>query len=114
VQKGKFRSEEHCKKLSESAKGKTPSEETRYKLSISHGGTGVVGENKPGIPGLGAWRKAVKARDGACIDCGSTERLEAHHLVLKSKFPEVATELWNGITLCRKCHIAEHKIIGKK
>lgn len=62
--------------------------------------------------GHGKWAKSVKERDGACIDCGSIERLEAHHLVSKAKFPEVASELWNGITLCHKCHIIEHKIIG--
>ena len=88
--------------------------EYRINQSIAQGGDGVLGKKRLRIPGLGEWTDAVKARDGACIDCGSTERLEAHHLVLKSKFPEVATELWNGITLCRKCHIAEHKIIGKK
>lgn len=90
--------------------------EQRQAISIRRGGTGVVGEvtvlNR--YPGLRKWCKSIKERDGACIDCGSTERLEAHHLVAKAKFPEVATELWNGITLCHKCHKAEHKIIGIK
>ena len=102
-------------KVSPNKNNKCPrTDEYRIKQSIAQGGTGILGKKRLRIHGLGEWADAVKARDGACIDCGSTERLEAHHLVLKSKFPEVATELWNGITLCRKCHIAEHKIIGKK
>jgi hypothetical protein len=101
----------------EGNKGNTRTFEQRQKISIGHGGNGNIDvniKNKRKFPGNAKWSKAVKARDGACIDCGSTEQLEAHHLVAKAKFPEVATELWNGITLCRKCHIAEHKIIGKK
>lgn len=111
VQKGKVQSVETRAKISDSNTGKPKSEEARRKLSVALGGTGVLGKKKY-RPGHEKWRKAIKARDGACIDCGSTERLEAHHLVAVAKFPEVATELWNGITLCRKCHIKEHKTIG--
>jgi len=110
-------SEEHRRKISESQKGdkrRIISEEHRRKLSIANGGTGIPGKKKPSRPGHAKWAKAVKARDGACIDCGSIELLEAHHLVSYLKFPEVATELWNGITLCRKCHQTEHDIIGWK
>ena len=61
-----------------------------------------------------AWRatsKAVRARDGRCVKCGSTENLSAHH----SPLP-VETILALGFdpydpdactTLCATCHGAE-------
>ncbi len=93
-------------------KGKAKSDAFRKAVSLGKGGDGVIGKKKLQITGIHAWSEAVRLRDGACIDCGSTELLEAHHLIMKYKFPEVATELWNGITLCRKCHQKEHSIIG--
>jgi hypothetical protein len=68
------------------------------------------------------WMDAVKARDGKCLRCGSTENLEAHHIVELAELLKrhgVTTreqaretpELWdldNGETLCRRCHYAHH------
>lgn len=56
------------------------------------------------------WAVAVKERDGyKCRVCGSSERLNAHHIKYKAKVPEKATEIDNGITLCRSCHRIAHK-----
>lgn len=69
------------------------------------------------------WMDAIKSRDGMCLECLSTERLEAHHIRPLSELIEklgiknredarrFASELWdleNGITLCRRCHYKKH------
>lgn len=59
------------------------------------------------------WARQVKERDGCCQMCGSTENLEAHHLVPKALIPDYALVLGNGIALCNSCHKDIHKEIGK-
>lgn len=56
------------------------------------------------------WRQAVKDRDGwKCRVCGSTDRLQAHHLIPIHKNSSLALVVGNGITLCHKHHrIAHH------
>lgn len=69
------------------------------------------------------WIDAVKARDGCCTRCSSTETLESHHLVelavlierlgIKSRddartHAAVLWDLENGATLCQPCHYQEH------
>lgn len=53
-----------------------------------------------------AWRNGVFKRDGyTCQDCGIIGgRLEAHHILSFSNFPELRFELSNGKTLCLPCH----------
>jgi 5-methylcytosine-specific restriction endonuclease McrA len=48
--------------------------------------------------------KKVKDRDKKCLICGSTEKLEAHHIVSESVAPELTTNTGNIITLCESCH----------
>jgi len=71
------------------------------------------------------WMNAVKARDGKCLVCGSTEKLESHHIVPLAVLVGVhgitnreqareCKELWdleNGMTVCARCH---YKIHGRK
>lgn len=69
------------------------------------------------------WQNKVKDRDGRkCVECNSTELLEAHHIKELSEIIEiydiknidearVCEELWNienGITLCECCHYKKH------
>jgi len=69
------------------------------------------------------WMNRVKLRDGCCVRCGSTEKLEAHHINHLSKLVSqlgiksrddarrYADVLWdenNGETLCESCHYEEH------
>lgn len=69
------------------------------------------------------WMDAVKARDGVCLRCGSTEDLEAHHKVELAELlarlnvcnsddarrhKAILFDLDNGETLCRRCHYAHH------
>jgi 5-methylcytosine-specific restriction endonuclease McrA len=55
------------------------------------------------------WRKFVIDRDKKCVMCGSKNDLHAHHIKEFSKYPELRTDISNGIALCKKCHIKIHK-----
>lgn len=71
------------------------------------------------------WMDAVKKRDGKCAECGSTKKLEAHHVrdlavllrehgVKNRADARACAALWdlnNGKTYCEKCH---YKIHGRK
>ena len=51
------------------------------------------------------WRREVRQRDGdACRVCGVHLNLHIHHIKPLEKYPDFATELDNGITLCGNCH----------
>ena len=80
-----------------------------YKMSIACGGTGELNGPRQGHD---RWANAIKKRDGECVHCHSKEKLEAHHLLRRSKFPQFATELWNGLTLCSPCHKITHSKVG--
>ena len=57
------------------------------------------------------WAKKVKERDGyKCQKCGSTENLQAHHIVpwLQDDAGRLRYDLNNGVTLCRTCHLKAH------
>ena len=58
---------------------------------------------------LREWSKAVKARDLACKQCGTDQDLHAHHIKHKATHPELMLDINNGITLCYRCHKAEHE-----
>lgn len=60
---------------------------------------------------LSEWSLAIRTRDGhVCALCGrstqsdSSVRLNAHHILPKKFFPDVQFEMWNGVSLCPKCH----------
>ena len=51
------------------------------------------------------WKNEVKSRDSnACRRCGFENNLHVHHIKPFKKYPEFATELDNGLTLCGNCH----------
>ena len=57
-----------------------------------------------------AWAKAVKERDNfTCAICGSTDRLNAHHIIPREKH-DTKLDISNGITLCSLHHIFSRDI----
>ena len=51
------------------------------------------------------WRREVKHRDeNTCRVCTVQRNLHVHHIKPLEKYPEFATDLDNGITLCGNCH----------
>jgi len=56
------------------------------------------------------WRLNIYERDSfTCQECGQVGgKLNAHHRFKWSEFPSFRYEIWNGITLCTKCHKKEH------
>ena len=57
------------------------------------------------------WRAKVFKRDKyTCQHCKEAGGiLNAHHIKPFASYPELRFELTNGLTLCKNCHIAEHK-----
>lgn len=63
------------------------------------------------VNNISQWRRAVLMRDDyTCQDCGRRQRrgIHAHHIKMKSEYPEIMLDLDNGITLCRDCHNKIH------
>lgn len=56
------------------------------------------------------WRTSVLKRDNhSCRHCGRKEKLQAHHIKSFAKYVKQRYQRSNGLTLCEKCHRAEHK-----
>jgi predicted transcriptional regulator len=64
------------------------------------------------------WKRAIFVRDNKqCKNCGSVEKINAHHIIPiridKSRFYDIS----NGITLCEECHkktyFKENEFINK-
>ncbi len=56
------------------------------------------------------WRIACLNRDDwRCINCTKTVRLEVHHVKAYKDFKDSRLDIDNGRTLCKQCHIKEHK-----
>ena len=54
-------------------------------------------------------KATVKSRDGCCQACGEMDKiLEVHHILPVSKYPEMAADWSNMITLCQSCHRKYH------
>lgn len=56
------------------------------------------------------WSFAIKEKyNFKCVKCGSNKNLHSHHIKSWRHFPELRFDLDNGLCLCQKCHILEHK-----
>jgi len=65
------------------------------------------------IPGYSRFKKKVLARDKVCVCCGYDDNLEVHHLYGAKENPELATDVNNGVVLCRFCHLKYHQIYSR-
>ena len=92
-------------------------------LSIYDNRKSVLKRNKSKIkpqnrndktPGYNAWRNQVISRDQVCQCCGHDDKLEAHHLFGYKENQDLATNINNGVTLCKFCHKKYHSIYGLK
>lgn len=55
------------------------------------------------------WSKQVKQRaQSVCQYCGTTDRLEAHHIVPVHIAPDLELSIDNGVCLCHHHHLAAH------
>jgi len=85
--------------------GRHWSDEVKKKISRSH-----MGKGKRKIPLVVSgwrsqrWSKDVIKKYGKCLACGSVVKLQAHHILPKSLFPEKMYDVDNGICLCKECH----------
>jgi len=62
------------------------------------------------------WRKQVFERDNyTCQKCGQIGyELNAHHIESYRENENKRTDIDNGVTLCRKCHVEFHSLHGRK
>lgn len=125
-------------KLTQFQKGHTmsESEKQKRKTTIQKSGTlsgsrnGMAGRFKESNPnwkgGISYWRKqyynSIEYRDWQkkvferdnykCQICGvwhtTKNIIHAHHIRQFALYPELRTELSNGITVCKKCHMGVH------
>ena len=70
-------------------------------------------------PEYNFWRLQVFKKDNyICQSCNKKATyknpLHAHHIVKFSESLELAFDVDNGVTLCKKCHIKEHNVTGWK
>ena len=55
------------------------------------------------------WAEDVKVNAGhKCKWCESVEKLHSHHILPYRQFPQLQTDISNGICLCSKCHDLIH------
>lgn len=92
-----------CKRKANIKKAKARIKLDKIKREYREAGYNFKSENQINNA-LRHWSIMVKNRDGRCMECGSIEHLEAHHIIPKSVNKEKAFDIKNGITLCIKCH----------
>jgi 5-methylcytosine-specific restriction endonuclease McrA len=55
-----------------------------------------------------AVREIVFRRDGACVICGSTDRLQWSHLITRARY-RTRWDTRNSAVMCAACHYRHHK-----
>lgn len=95
--KGKKMNDDFCSKVSKNKKGKTFEEiygdkAQRMKTDLS---------NFQNVNFTKAFKEAIKIRDYACVICGSSNRLQIHHI----DYNKLNTTKENCVALCLSCHM---------
>ena len=61
--------------------------------------------------GLMSWTKTVRKLYGnQCAICGSTHKLNSHHIFPKAVYPLLSLNKHNGIPLCKEHHLEVHRL----
>lgn len=114
--KGYKHTEERKIKIGKAGTGRHPSKETKLKTSGESNYRWIVdrtklkkydGSEEKRSPAYKAWRKSVCDRDNwSCriADNNCDGKLEVHHILRWSDFPELRYQINNGITLCHAHH----------
>lgn len=137
---GRKLSKEHKRKIAEGNRGKKQTPEARRKMSAARMGMKLSPEHRRAISRshraryteeeraqmtiaraerrgveYRLWRDAVLARDKwTCQKCGKKgDFIRAHHIIGFNDQPNLRTNVDNGITLCKQCHVSFHSIYGK-
>jgi len=66
------------------------------------------------IKKLSAWAKQVKTSNSYCCSaCGYKGYLHSHHILPKGQHYKYAYCVWNGVSLCKRCHLGKNGVHGK-
>ena len=110
---------EHKTAISAGLKGHVVSAQARANHRAgAHRGHGTThNPNKPTVKQLGRWAYEVIKRDhGRCVNCGvpktTPKSLNAHHVLSRGRWPQLALNVSNGLTLCAPCHTEHHRLNG--
>lgn len=106
-----------CPQTAETMRGVKHSVERIKNQSLGHKKLGLVGPKSPAWKGGCRifWRKCIFEKDDyTCQNCGSKEKLVAHHIKSFNEYPELRLDLNNGLTLCQRCHYDIHKQIRRR
>lgn len=56
-----------------------------------------------------SWKRFIKNRDKVCVICGSSKKLNVHHLFCYRKYKNLRKDTRNGVLLCKKHHSEFHQ-----
>ncbi len=105
--KGKPKSAEHRRKISEANKRRT---KTITENILA--GDLLYSDAPSYFTRFKSWANFVKdIYEGSCAKCGAKEDLHAHHIVPKRVDQTLANDLNNGMCLCRECHYEIHRLL---
>jgi 5-methylcytosine-specific restriction endonuclease McrA len=57
-----------------------------------------------------AFSRFIRARDGKCVTCGSTEGLDCSHIIRKARGHFLRWRPENAAAQCRRCHMEHHNV----
>jgi hypothetical protein len=73
---------------------------------------GGVSPERQALYASGEWKRvarAVRVRDGGCVECGSAADPHVHHVKSFADHPELRLDPDNLVTLCREHHHDAHR-----
>lgn len=84
----------------------------RWKECVSEEILGKIVTRRSGD--LRKWKLEVFKRDSyICVECGSKNKLHAHHILNWAEYPQYRVKIDNGVTLCNECHADKHPELAR-